>query len=220
MSFLLPKVDDMWIAGLDLGQAQDFTAMVVLKRTTVETTKEDGTEERHREYDCPAIHRWPLGTLYPDIIKDLQKMLPKLPDLPERPRLVVDGTGCGRPVVDMIRQAKLPVHHLSPVSISSGATTNEIDGYRSVPKRDLVGATMGVAQRGYLHINRDMPMADILVKELRAFRALITLHGKEKYENDWRVAPHDDLVLALALALHYGETVATCRPWLIWPSPL
>lgn len=192
-----PPSGERWIVGLDLGQSMDFTAMVTLKRTTVRTEK-----ETYRQYALPHIKRWPLGTTYDAIVADLQVMLPKLPD---RPALVVDGTGCGRPVVDMIRRAHLPLRSLSPVIISGGANEGKVGSYRTVPKRDLVGATMAVMHRGRLHIAKGLPETENLVKELRAFTAKITTAGNEKYENDWRVAPHDDVILALALALEHDK---------------
>jgi hypothetical protein len=191
---------EKWIVGLDLGQSMDFTAMVTLHRTT-----KRGEKKPCRDYTCPHVKRWPLGTTYPAIVADLAVMLAKLPD---RPTLVVDGTGCGRPVVDMIRKAALPVRQLAPVIITAGATAGRVGAYRTVPKRDLVGATMAVMHAGRLHIAREMPEAEALVKELRAFTAKITTASGEKYENDWRVAPHDDIILALALALEHDKARA------------
>jgi hypothetical protein len=184
-----PPEEDRWICGLDLGQAMDFTALVVLQRTI----KQD-----EREYNCPSIKRWPLATTYPAIVADLQTMLAKLP---QKPTLVVDGTGCGRPVVDLIRKARLPIRSLVPIIITSGTTAGQANGYTTAPKRDLVGAVMSVMHKGRLHVARELPEAAALVKELRAFTARITTHGNEQYGNDWRVSPHDDLLLALALAI-------------------
>jgi hypothetical protein len=170
---------------------------VTLHRTTKRTET-----ETYREYTCPHIKRWPLGTTYPAIVADLKTMLAKLPD---KPVLVVDGTGCGRPVVDMIRKAALPIRSLSPVIISGGATEGQAGAYRTVPKRDLVGATMAVMHKGRLHIAKSLPETEALVKELRAFTAKITTAGNEKYEADWRLGPHDDIILALALALEHDR---------------
>jgi hypothetical protein len=77
--------------------------------------------------------------------------------------------------------------------------------YRTVPKRDLVGAVMAVTHKERLHIARSLPETEALVKELRAFTARITTAGNERYENDWRVAPHDHIILALALALEHDR---------------
>jgi hypothetical protein len=194
----LPPPEEKWVVGLDLGQSLDFSAMVVLRRKTVQTEK-----ETYREYECPNIHRWPLGTTYPAIVADLKTKLAKLPD---KPTLIVDGTGCGRAVTDMILRAGLPVRQVSPVTITGGTTAGRNGIYRTVPKRDLVGAVMAVMHHGRLHIAKGLPETETLVKELRAFTAKITAAGSEKYENDWRVAPHDDIILALALALDFDRS--------------
>lgn len=194
------KPDEIFLVGLDLGQSVDFTAMVVLHRTTVVTQT-----ETYREYNCPFIKRWPLGTTYPAIVEDLGGMLAKLP---EPPVLIVDGTGCGRPVVDMLKKARLPVRSLAPTIITGGATPGHVGFYRTVPKRDLVGAVMSVMHRGRLHIAKELPEAATLVRELRSFTAWITTAGNEKYEaaTDWRTNPHDDILLALALALEHDRS--------------
>jgi hypothetical protein len=111
----------------------------------------------------------------------------------------------GRPVVDMIRKARLPVSALAPVVITSGSTFTTSGGYYHVPKRDLVGAVQSVLQGHRLKVAKELKEARTLVKELQAFRAKITTTANEKFENDWRIAPHDDLVLALALAVWMPE---------------
>jgi hypothetical protein len=62
-----------------------------------------------------------------------------------------------------------------------------------------------------LKIARSMPLADVLVSELRAFRVSFTAGGRPTFGNDqgdalWREAEHDDLVLALSLGLWRAET--------------
>jgi hypothetical protein len=158
--------EDKWLVGLDLGQSLDFSAMVVLRRT-----EKRGENETIREYDCPAVHRWPLGTTYPQIVADLKVKLAKLPD---KPTLIVDGTGCGRPVVDMILRAGLPVQQVSPVTITGGTTAGRNGFYRSVPKRNVVGALMSVTHHGRLHIDKELPELNTLTRELRAFTAKVT----------------------------------------------
>jgi hypothetical protein len=195
---------DKWIVGLDLGQAQDFTALVGLHRMT-----RQAEGESFRVYDCPYIKRWALGTVYTQIVEDLRWILPSMP----RATLVLDGTGCGRPVVDMVRKAGLPCTRIVPVIITGGATAHYAGGYAHAPKRDLVGAVMSVTHKKRLHIARTLPEAAILQKELRAFTAKITTSGNERFENDWRIAPHDDIILALALALWQDRQTSRFRMW-------
>jgi hypothetical protein len=84
--------------------------------------------------------------------------------------------------------------------------------YRSVPKRDLVGAVMSIMHHNRLHIAKALPETETLIKELRAFTAKITTAGSEKFENDWRINPHDDIVLALALALEFDRSLKNFNP--------
>jgi len=75
-------------------------------------------------------------------------------------------------------------------------------GALGVPKRDLVGAVQVLLSDGRLRIAKELPMASVLTEELTGFRAKIGATGHVTYGagEDWRSAPHDDLVLALALA--------------------
>ena len=47
-------------------------------------------------------------------------------------------------------------------------------------------------------------LAEVLTKELLTFKVKITTAGNETFEA-WRERDHDDLVLALAVALWYAE---------------
>jgi hypothetical protein len=112
-----------YLLGLDLGQAQDYTALVIVER------QGDRNDAR---YDVRHIERYPLGTPYPVIVEKVSRMYghPSLDD--GRVSLVVDATGCGRPVVDLLKMC-------SPLAVSiHGGDKVHRDGrnYR-VPKRDL-----------------------------------------------------------------------------------
>jgi hypothetical protein len=96
------------IAGLDLGQAQDFSALAVLGQQIG-----DGPTA----YAVRHLQRWPPGTAYLRIAADEGRLLqaPELADCP----LAVDQTGVGRPVVDLLRRAKVDAC-LHPVTITAG----------------------------------------------------------------------------------------------------
>jgi hypothetical protein len=61
-----------------------------------------------------------------------------------------------------------------------------------------------------LRIAKTLPLAETLRKEIDTFTVKISSSGHESYEA-WREQDHDDLVLALALAL--WSTRRTERPW-------
>jgi hypothetical protein len=186
-----------FIAGLDLGQATDFTALAI-----AEVLESEEGRQRRKEYTFRHLQRWPLGTSYSQIVEDLDTMLARLDS---RPHLIVDGTGCGRPVVDMMRTARLPVAKLAPAIITAGAEATFTDGYWRVPKRDLAGAAVTAFESRRLHIVPKLKEAATLTRELQTFTVKINLAtGNESFES-WRERDHDDLVLAVALAVWYGD---------------
>jgi hypothetical protein len=172
-----------YTVGLDLGQAQDYSALVTL-------------EHGGGRHDAVDIRRWPLGTPYPVIVADVGAMLDAPPLVGAS--LVVDGTGVGRGIIDMFRTAnRRPV----PVLITAGAHAHEDEnGYWLVPKKELVGAVQLALQTGVLKIARSLPHAQTIAQELTQFQAKIT-DAANVVTGAWREGQHDDLVLALALAL-------------------
>jgi hypothetical protein len=180
-------------------------------------------------YQARHLERLPMGTSYPkqvERVKELHDYLLTLPaykttkdglQQPVKPKvsLVADKTGAGAAVIDMLRAAEL-----KPIAITiTGGDTVTRDGrdYR-VPKRDLVSVAQVLLQSERLKIAKELPEAQTLISELLAFKVSINLRGHDSYGNDvgmWRENPHDDLVLAVALAAWYGEN----RPKLLPPIP-
>jgi len=150
------------------------------------------------------LERYELGTKYTEIITKVKRLLLQDPirQRLERSRLLVDKTGVGAAVIDGFRQAGV---NPFAITIHGGSqVTQEYTDFR-VPKRDLVSAVQTVLQSGRLKIAEDLELAPLLRKELLNFRVKIdprTAH--DSYEH-WREGDHDDLVLAVALAVWYRE---------------
>jgi hypothetical protein len=213
-----------YIAGLDLGQVRDFSALALLERTRAPDVP--GGRLSYR-YACRFRHRWPLGTPYvgtkgqPGIAEDTAALLGKLP---AGCTLVVDQTGVGRAVYEELRRAGLPVERpiaappgsvaprLMPVTITGGAGPGTYaaggQGW-TVPKRTLASVLQAVLGTRRLQVAPALPLAAVLVRELETFSVKINLAtGAETFEA-WRERDHDDLVLAVALACWCGES--RCR---------
>ena len=137
---------------------------------------------------------------YPDIAGKVREMA-RNPDLRDRCHLVVDATGVGRPVVDLLRRADLGCA-MYPVMITGGTAEHSEGGYYHVPKRDLIVGLEVLLERKALRIAAELELAETLVKELTEMRVKVTPGGYEQY-GAWRVGSHDDLVLAVALG-HWG----------------
>ncbi len=180
--------------GLDLGQTRDYTALVILERHGFGA---------HAVFHARHLQRFPLGTPYPAIVASVADMLKQAPLSSGTPRLAVDETGVGAPVVDLFRQARLNAS-LHPIHITGGATVNYDRGVEYVPKRNLVSVVQVALQTDKLKIAEALPEAGTLVRELQGFQVKITEAANDTY-GAWREGAHDDLVLAVALALYVGK---------------
>ena len=198
-----PQGPSDFVLGLDLGQSQDFTAAVVLQRIIVplDAWTTDLQQKTETFYHVRHLERPPLGTSYPAIVSRVQELLQSGPLAQHPSALVVDGTGVGRPVIDLFRQA-----HLTPIAVTiTGGEQESVMGldYR-VPKRTLVSTLQLAFQTRKLKIAGGLPEAEVLVKELLNFKVKITATAHDTYEA-WREGQHDDLVLATALAVWWAE---------------
>ncbi len=193
--------------GLDLGKVQDYSALAVA---------EQAEANGRRAYHVRHLHRWPLGTPYTadqgrgGIVGDVRQMLRQAPG---RAVLVLDATGCGRPVADAFESCRPRATTLAPVVITGGHKASRSGGYLHVPKKELVGAVAVCLESRRLHIAPGLRLAAVLSRELQTFKVKLTAAGNETFAT-WRERDHDDLVLATALALWYGEAM-DCSDWSI-----
>jgi len=203
----LPETVSEFFVGLDLGQSHDYTALAALERTSY--PRDYLREKRPPKYGVRHLQRWPLGTAYPAIVADVHTMLTTVDPSGRKPLaaapLIVDASGVGRAVVDMFR-AGGTVRRLVPVVITAGASAH-YDAvaccYRCA-KRELVGVLHATAQTGRLHFAAGMKEEAALRRELATFQEKITAAGNLTYES-WREQEHDDMILALAVALWFAE---------------
>jgi len=113
-------------------------------------------------------------------------------------QLIVDGTGVGRPVVDLLRVAK-PGCLVMPAVITSGQRESLCDGYYGIPKRDLIVGLQVLLQQGCLQIAGGLRYGPALAAEMAAMEVKVSSAGREQF-GAWREGTHDDLVFAVALA--------------------
>src|SRR5215471_3157145 len=139
------------------------------------------------------LERVPLGTPYPGIVAHVGRLLTKLPGHPE---LVIDFTGVGRPIFDMFVCSRI---YPTGVLITGGTTETREGRTCSVPKLTLVSRLQALLHEGRLKILRELDEAETLVRELQDFRCEFTAAGHLTFNA--RSGKHDDLVLALAIAV-------------------
>lgn len=201
----------IFIAGLDIGQMHDPTALAIAEREMVLYAGK--LEPR---FLVRYLERVPLGTPYPEMVKGVRATLHTLE---QAYTLVIDATGVGRPIVDLFRAVSAdglrtvgvqPPASSRPIAVTltSGATPHsERWDEWSVPKRDLVLGMQVASQHGRLRVARALPEAATLVRELQNFQWKVSQIGQDQY-GAWREGTYDDLVLAVALSVWWGTLYA------------
>lgn len=181
--------------GVDLGQASDYTAISILEK--IRPGREDPV------YHLRMLERPELGTPYPDIADRILEIIGS-PKLAGPKMVVVDKTGVGAPVVDMLKTMQIaPV----PITITGGNEVHKDEkGTYSVPKRDLVMNLKVLYQNGKIKVARSLKEAQTFITELQNFKIKVNINtGHDSYEA-WRENEHDDLVLSVALAAWYAHS--------------
>lgn len=201
------KFERSFVAGVDVGQVNDWTAIAIVERVEAvadvvgmhpafvpEIQKE--AKAIPVRLDLRHLERIPLGTMYPEQVALVQGLLrrPQLGDV----RTFLDMTGCGRPVFDMFKQAGLPALSGVMITGAQGEATRQPYGW-NVGKAELVNRVQVEMQTGRLGTSLSIPHVDKLARELKEFRAKASASGHMTFNA--REGQHDDLVLALALAV-------------------
>src|SRR5262245_37260670 len=206
----LPRGRQRFIIGLDLGQAGDYTAISVCENRI--GVMDAGTElERHcglstdkqtkAEFiDVRFLERLPLGTSYPAIVEYTKQLLGRPPLCGDAKtsaaELIVDASGCGRPVADLFDDAGL---RPAKVIITAGfEVTYAGSNYWHVSKSHLISSLDAALHSGKLRIAATLLQANALAEELKDFRRKVSDAGRQSYSA--RASAHDDLVLSISLA--------------------
>jgi hypothetical protein len=135
----------------------------------------------------------PLKTPYPAVVARIGYIMNHLP---RGTSLVVDYTGVGKGIFDMIVDAGLDA---IGVTITSGFTVNWSGTTVTVPKSTLVSTLVARLHGGELFVHESLKDWPVLRRELLNFRPEVTRAGSETWNA--RSGEHDDLVLALGLAV-------------------
>lgn len=210
-----------FVVGVDLGQAHDPTAIAVIEHVTVEVqhlyrkrVDGDTLAQMHRElrahrpqYNVRHLERLPLGTHYPAQVSHIADMVRRAPL--KDARVFYDFTGVGRPVGDLLHDAK--IRRLNRVNLTGGKESKTEGDRHSVSKVDLVSRLQASLHTGELAIEESLPLAATLARELADYRLNFTQTGNAQFNA--RSGAHDDLLIATGLALYGAQ--ARNRPFAI-----
>ncbi len=174
------------VVAVDLAQTHDYTAIAI-----IDSEKSGDERPLHQVRHLERLQR---GTSYTQQVEHIQGIV----EAAGACDLVVDQTGVGRPVVDMLREAGLTPH---AVTITAGDNVNSAGFDYRVPKRHLVTTLQIALQSGRLKVASGLTEAKRWADELLAFQIEISASGHDTYGNDSSRSSHDDLVIATALGV-------------------
>ena len=194
-----PTNEKRFFAALDLGQVSDFSTLAVIERIQLvgDWDPVAFAWKKRTLLRLRYLERIPLGTPYPDVVCRVNDVMRQV-SAEGGCELTVDGTGVGRPVVDLLRRSGLPCK-LNAAIITGGIAESNSNGYHHIPKKDLISGLQVAIQMGTLQIAGGMKFGPAFVAEMAEMRVKITSSGNEQY-GAWREGSHDDLVFAVALA--------------------
>ena len=144
--------------GVDLGQSKDYTAIVVMEGL-----------QFCDHYRVTHLERM-RGVSYPKIVQRIEDLVQSDAIFGENVHLLVDKTGVGAHVVDLMFEK-----NLNPIGITITGGDKPVRTYLNewktrqawaVPKRDLLHNLLLMAQSGMFKIVDGLPDARILMDEM------------------------------------------------------
>lgn len=180
-----------YAVSVDLGFARDYTALAIVQR--VELAVLD--QVQRPEYHVRSLKRFPLRTETPAIIHHLYDLVQWRP-LRDKIKVVVDGSGSGRPIhQEMARTGLRPTPYV--ITAGGGAHGNHVSKQVLVSRLKLCMEQRRVKVSPYLQLSAE------LKGEFQNFQAKISPSGNWKYGA--AAGTHDDFVMAIAMAIYFFE---------------
>jgi hypothetical protein len=195
------------ILSVDLGKEQDYSCweLIEAKPQRIKTTR--GKWLDVMGVWVKDIVRLPLGTDYATVQDHLHRafwdpkawLLDFRTEKPQPPQLLVDAGGPGNPVVDSLaRNLQLKRNIISYQLTRGTSDVKWISKSRfRVPRTILFQRLYSMLANNQVHADPDLPLADVLAKELKGLRVEANEEtGEERITH--RESEHDDLAICLA----------------------
>jgi hypothetical protein len=217
------------LIGVDLGQFSAYSAACVLRRTPLHSPA--GQPERTStgatlcRFDVLALKRYAHGTAYTDVVAHVVDQAQRRElwsgQPPRPPRICVDATGVGAPVMEMFRTALRP-HPLVEcwgVTITAGRSITQ-PGPMAIcaAKQEIAGCIRSVLESSRLRVPVELEFASALKRELGDFTIKVTQAGNEIFEAG--AGRYDDLVMCVAIPIFVATWLDSRQvPVIAGPGP-
>jgi hypothetical protein len=197
-----------FLLGFDPAQLRDYAALSAAEVTSYKQGllfKLVALERRQR-LSYPDLVAWAVSALrMPEFNRNVT----------QSPELVVDSTGIGIAVRDLL--VKAGIKPVAVTTTAGNAQTNVDHHTFNVGKALLVGKFLSAFDSGRFQINPNHPAYPLFERELLAFKAEISARGNAIFEAT--EGEHDDMISACALVTWRAETRPKPQPRLVVPRP-
>jgi hypothetical protein len=203
--------DARYTIGLDLGQSRNHTALAVMKRVWVQATAAEFIASGARGYQGEYRHtlvgaeRLSLGTPYPRVVSWVKSVAAGFGN--EMGAVVVDASGVGSAVMDLLRRAEMGVrlvgvvitgNQATPPPGSGGSHGRTAAGFETVSRTELLTKLQVAVETKQFRVDR---------KQCREWDAMRRELSTLRLDGGGPAKAQDDLAFALALAVWWGVRV-------------
>ena len=188
------------IVSLSLGGVAEPSAVVVIDPRTKfgRREKQDRKRDSENHFDVTHIERFPVGRPIPAIVARVSELVSD-ERLAKNCHLLLDITSTGAAPLRVFEGCGL---YPTPIEITNTGSEEYSGGVRRVPLRDMIVTAQVVLQTGRLKVAEDLKLAATLLGDLLSFDAKPVACGL-----DLRGGRNSDLVLAVAMALWWGDNL-------------
>ena len=179
----------MFTIGLDLGKERDYSALTLV-------------QNQMQRLAAVKLHRWPLGTSYVNVARDVATLTRK-EQIAGKAVLVVDATGLGGPFMDVLREERPGCGVVALTIGGRGRLRPTSPGFWKVgvPKGVLVQTLAAAVEGKRFTVARTEPLAGVLLQEMQRLEVRIDAKGHAVYAADFAAGTNDDLLLATMYAV-------------------
>lgn len=201
----IPRVtgyDRFWLSA-DLGQANDFTAIIGIRDKKVPILDDGRVVLGPRERTVVYADKF-RGVSYVDVVDHLVRLKNAAP-FAGKTELCIDASSLGRVVSDQLTDANCP--HIA-VQMVAGQNWVRKGKYVNAAKSLIIESLSVLFASGELTFAKDLPLRKEIEEDLASFSLTTTSAGNQVITQSRNASGHGDLGVSLAIAAFCSQYIA------------
>lgn len=192
-----------WL-GVDLGQANDFTAICAIMDERLPTVIDGRVKIGPRERTVVFADKF-RGVSYTDVVQHLNR-LRNAPPFAGKTELAIDASSLGRVVSDQLWDQGVP-HHA--IQMTAGQEWNRKGRYINASKTHMIETTSVLFSAGDLTFAEGLPLRKEIESDIASFSLTTTAAGNQVITQSRNASGHGDLGISLIVAAWASQHVTS-----------